>query len=230
MQFPTFPECHCEMHPVLEGDTPCPVDALIDPFRYLPPRVEVTPRIIALADRYLSGDLGGTHYPAFQAAAFLKPKDAQQHQDRKDQFLSIQRALEADGFSVPASLATLFLTDEYIDRLHHNCVYPRLPERAIRLPADSSFAVLFFLLEGQGCAFWHLLLAPDETHTIITASDAFGCSSGYPPGREPDFATFEIHQCIDSVNESLYHYFRESARHDKEYVERLDQYFAGHPA
>jgi hypothetical protein len=31
---------------------------------------------------------------------------------------------------------------------------------------------------------------------------------------------------MDSVNRLLYHYFVESARHDGQYLERLQQYFA----
>ena len=85
--------------------------------------------------------------------------------------------------------------------------------------------MFLFLIEGQGCGIWHLLLAPDGSHTVITADARFGCTRGYPPGRIPDPAKFHVCQCMDVVNRLLYHYFVASAQHDRQYVQRLQLYF-----
>ncbi|MEZ6143995.1 MAG: hypothetical protein R3B91_00900 [Planctomycetaceae bacterium] len=118
------------------------------------------------------------------------------------------------------------MTDAYIDRLHHNCVWPSLPEEIVRLPANPEFAVFLFLIEGQACGIWHLLLAPDGSNTVITADAPFGCIKGYPPGRVPDPAQFQVFQCMDSLNRLLYHYFMSSALHDKHYLDTLRGYFS----
>lgn len=226
MQFPTLPQCTCEMHPEQHGESACPVDALDNPFLYLPPSVEFTPAMHTIAERYLAHDIDWKYYPAFQAAAFLKPKTAEQHEERRRQFAALKVSAETQGFAVPESLTRLLTTDEYIDRLHHNCVWPSLPEQITVFPADPRFAVFLFLIEGQGCGIWHLLLSPDGGHRVINATGRFGCVRGYPPGHFPNFASFEVYDCMDSINRLLYHYFTESARHDNQYVERLAQYFA----
>jgi hypothetical protein len=41
-----------------------------------------------------------------------------------------------------------------------------------------------------------------------------------------NFSKFEVSLCADSFNEWLYFFFRESAEHDRQYVKRLDDYFA----
>lgn len=230
MQFPKLPRCNCEMHSESQGESACPASALDDPFLYLPPSIDFTSRMQTIAERYLAHDIDWRYYPAFQAAAFLKPKTAEQHEARKTQFFALKGAAESEGFVVPESLTRLYTTDAYIDRLHHNGVWPSLPEKLTFLPADPRFAVLLFLIEGQGCGIWHLLLAPNGEHRVINASGRFGCVRGYPPGHSPDFGSFEVYACMDSINRFLYHYFKESTLHDKQYVERIAEYFAENPS
>lgn len=226
IQFPQFPDCSCEMHPpgVLQPEVP--EDALSDPFAYLPPPVDFTDAMASLASRYRAHDIDWRYYPAFQAAAFLQPKTAEQHAERRKQFLSLKSSAESQGFTVPESLTKLYTTDAFIDRLHHNCVWPSLPEEIVRLPSNPDFAVFLFLIEGQACGIWHLLLAPDGSHTVITADARFGCIRGYPPGRIRDPATFNVCQCVDTLNRLLYQFFIDSAQHDLQYIRRLQQYFA----
>ena len=178
-----------------------------------------------VADRYLAHDIDWRYYPAFQAAAFLKPKSHDEHEKRRQQFQTLKNSAESEGFVVSDSLTQLFMDDSIIDRIHHNCVWPTLPDKIPRLPAASDHAVFLFLIEGQACGIWHVLLAPDGSHSIINASDSFGKSNMYPPGREPDPATFRVYHCMDSINQLLYYYFTESARHDAEYMDRLAKYF-----
>lgn len=226
MQFPQFPECSCEMHPRGVSKRDAPDDALNDPFLYLPPPVEFTQEMAVIADRYKGHDIDWSHYPAFQAAAFLQPKTATQHAERKGRFLALKKSAEIQGFSVPDSLTRLYTTDEFIDRLHHNCVWPSLPEEIVRLPSNPDFALFLFLVEGQGCGIWHLLLAPDGSHTVITADTRFGCTPGDPPERIRVPASFQVCQCMDGLNRLLYHYFVASAQHDGHYIQRLQQYFS----
>jgi hypothetical protein len=213
------------MHPA-QGDPEAPAVALENPFLFLPAPIEFTDEMEVIANRYKSHDIDWQYYPAFQAAAFLQPKTAEQHAERRQQFLSLKASAESQGFTIPDALTRLFTTDSFIDRLHHNCVWPTLPDMVVRLPSNAKLAVFLFLIEGQACGIWHLLLAPDGSHRVVTASDSFGCPTAYPAGHAPDPATFRVHQCMDSVNRLLYYYFLESARHDIRYVERLEQYFA----
>lgn len=226
MQFPRFRKCSCEMHPQPSESADIPPEVLNDPLSFLPAPVEFTAEMATLADRYRKHDIDWTAYPAFQAAAFLEPKAAQQHSDRRQHFQTLKESAESQGFAIPESIVELFTTDSYIDRLHHNCVWPMLPQQIVRLPADPTFAVLLFLIEGQGCDFWHLLLAPDGTYTVVYSDTAIGRPRNRPPGSTEDFTQCKVFQCMDSVNLLLYSYFNESARHDEQYVERLTQYFS----
>lgn len=223
IEIPSFPQCQCEMHPRGASKSRALTRALDDPFAFIPSPVEFTDEMAVIANRYWAGDIDWRYYPAFQAAAFLQPKTAEKHVKRRSEFLALKETAESQGFVVPDALTRLFTTDDYIDRLHHNCVWPSLPQQIVRLPSHPDFAVLLFLVEGQGCGQWHLLLAPGGSHSIINADDGFGRDiSGFV--RDP--ATIQIFQCMDHLNRLLYYYFIESGRHDRQYVKRLKQYFA----
>ena len=213
------------MHPQESDVSDISLDILNDPLRFLPEPIEFTAEMAILADRYWHLT-DWTYYPAFQAAAFLQPKSAQEHSDRREHFQNLKQSAESQGFNIPESIVELFTNDSYIDRLHHNTVWPTLPEHIVRLPADPTCAVLLFLHECQGCDFWHLLLAPDSTHTVIYSNSAIGRPRGYPPKHADDFNQCKVFQCLDSVNRLLFHYFKESACHDEHYVERLTQYLS----
>ena len=223
--FPSFPPCQCEFDADAQIMT-APEDALRDPFQYLPAPVEFTPELAVLAERYRAHEIDWKYYAAYQAAAFLQPKTRQQHDKRREQFLALKTDAEAEGFQLPESLTRLYLTDAYIDRLHHNCVWPSLPESLVRMPNCPDYAVMLFLIEGQGGGIWHLLLSPDGGHTVVNVEGRLGCVLGYPPGKAPDPAKFKVFQCMDTVNRLLYHYFTASACHDEQYVQRLEEYFA----
>lgn len=226
MQFPRFPKCSCQWHRDPSVGADIPREALNDPLSFLPAPVEFTAEMAILADRYRKHDIDWKAYPAFQAAAFLQPKSAEQHSDRRRHFQTLKESAESQGFAIPKSIIELFTTDSSIDRLHHNCVWPMLPAQLVRLPADPALVVLLFLVEGQGSDFWHLLLAPDGTHTVIYSDTAIGRPRNRPPNISNDLAKCRVFQCMVSVNDLLCSYFNESARHDEQYVERLTQYFS----
>jgi hypothetical protein len=232
MRFPVFPKCSCHWHPPQSDGSEVPLDFLKDPLSLLPAPVEFTAEMATLADRYWNRDVDWSAYPAYQAAAFLQPKSDKRHSDRRQHFQALRESAESQGFAIPSSLIELFTTDSFIDRLHHNMIWPMLPRQIVRLPADPAFAVLLFLVEGQGCDFWHVLLSPEGAHTVIYSNSAIGVPQNYSPGVSDDFTNCEAFQCMDSVNHLLYYYFKESARDDQQYIERLTQYFsenAGEP-
>jgi hypothetical protein len=194
-----------------------------DPFRYLPKEVAFTSEMAAMADRYESHSIDWTFCPAFQAACFLRPESAAQHETRRRKFASLRQQVESMGFQLPTSVVVLVETDEYVDRLHHNTIWLKLPDEIWPLPAEPEKIMFLVFSEGQGCCHWHLLLAPDHTHVVVCCEEAFGCPSVWP-GKVPDFSKFEVTQCADSFDEWLYYFFRESAEHDRQYLQRIDEY------
>lgn len=225
ISFPSLPECECEFH--ARQLPPQFETGLEDPLSHLPPPIEFTDEMDAIANRYLSHDIDWRYYPAFQAAAFLRPKSPELHSERRKKYLSLKTTAESEGFSIPDTLTRLFTNDSFVDRLHHNCVWLALPDELVRLPTDPRFALFSFLIEGQGGG-WHLLLAPNGSHRIVTADDSFGRRSSYPPEHSPNPTAFRIYQCLDSIDRLLLFYFLDSARHDVEYVERLQHFFPQH--
>jgi len=201
-----------------------PSGGVADPFQYLPPEIAFTSRMAAIADRYESGDIDGAFYPAFQAASFLRPRSPTQHEERRTQFASLGQQVEAMGFQLPESLIRLIETDNYVDRLHHNTIWLDLPDELWRLPADPEKLMFLVFREGQGCCYWHLLLAPDHSHCVVCCEAAFGVPSVWH--TVPDFSKFEVELCADRLDEWLYYFFRESADHDRHYIQWLDDYFA----
>ena len=145
----------------LDGAPPSiPGDLRQTIFDYLPPQVPVTPVMEELADKYRNGQINGQDYAAMQAATFILPMSKAAHQQRREAFLARAAEAESDGFVIPDTFRKLVLTDTYVDRLHHNCIWLEMPEELWRLPSDPSRLVFLGFTEGQGCCNWHLLLAP----------------------------------------------------------------------
>ncbi len=195
-------------------------------FDSLPPPVPMTPVIEEMAQQYQSGEWTKTpqHYGPMQAAYFLRPRPPEQHQRRRDTFRRRVAEAEADGFVVPDVFRTFVETDAYVDRVHHNTIWLDLPEELWRLPADPSRVVFLGFVEGHAGAGWHLLLAPDGSHSMISCDYTFGQPSVWP--RLPDYSQWKVKRCADSIEEWLYHYFLDSAAHDRHYIERLKPYHA----
>ncbi len=192
-------------------------------FDHLPKPISITPVIEDLAERYLGGQLVPQDYIAMQAAAFIRPSAPEVHQKRRDTFHARAAEAEAQGFVIPNVFRQLVETDAWVDRLHHNCIWMEMPEELWRLPSDPDSLVFLAFTEGQGCCNWHLLLAPDGTHSMVSCEHPFGMPSAWP-GHVPDYSQWTVEQCADSIEEWLYHYFQESAEHDAGYVKRLRPY------
>lgn len=130
---------------------------------------------------------------------------------------------EAAGYVVPEIFRELVETDAYVDRLHHSYIWLEMPEELWRLPSDPSRVVFLAFIEGHAGAGWHLLLAPDGSHTMVSCDYPFGVPSNWPRAV-PDYSKWEVEQCADSIEEWLYYYFLASAEHDRLHIERLRPY------
>ena len=195
-------------------------------FDYLPPPLAMTPTMEEMAQKYQSGEWIKTpeHYAPMQAAYFLRPRSQDDHRRRRDTFRSRVAEAEADGFLVPDIFREFVETDAYVDRVHHNTIWLQLPEELWRLPSDPSRVVFLAFTEGQGCCNWHLLLASDGSHSMISCEHPFGLPSNWPRRAVPDYNQWKVELCADSVEEWLYYYFLDSAEHDRHYIERLRPY------
>ncbi len=65
-------------------------------------------------------------------------------------------------------------------------------------------------------------LAQKYLNGQITGPD-YGLRSIWP-GSLPDYSKWTVDRCAGSIEEWLYHYFLESAEHDRRYIERLRPY------
>ncbi len=193
-------------------------------FDYLPPPVPMTPVIEELAHKYLNGQITGQDYGAMQAAAFIRPRSQDSHRKRRNTFNLRAAEAEAGGFAVPGIFRELVETDAYVDRLHHNTIWLKMPEELWRLPSDRSLLVFLAFTEGQGCCNWHLLLARDGSHSMVSCEHPFSLRSNWP-GSLPDYSKWTVDRCADSIEEWLYHYFLDSAEDDRRYIERLRPYY-----
>ena len=194
-------------------------------FQHLPTEIPFTDDMERLADRYVNSAIDWRHYPAFQAAAFLRPKTEKEHERRRTVFRQLRRDAETEGFSLPDVFCDLVETDSYIDRLHHNTIWLQLPEELWPLPADPSQLMFLMFSEGQGCLHWHLLLSPDGTHCVACSSYPFGRPSAWASGEVPDYSQWEVQLCADSVEEWLFRFFNEASDQDRQYLEHLNEYF-----
>lgn len=195
-------------------------------FDYLPPPVLMTSVIEEMAQKYQSGAWCKTpeHYAPMQAAYFIQPQSPDSHTKRRDLFRLRVAEAEADGFVVPEVFRTLVETDAYVDRLHHNTIWLEMPEELWRLPSEPSHVVFLAFKEGQGCCNWHLLLAPDGSHSMVSCEHPFGVRSNWPSLVVPDYSHWKVNRCADSIEEWLYYYFLDSADDDRHYIEQLRPY------
>ena len=203
---------------------PLPANLRETIFDYLPPPVPITPVIEEMAQKYVKAQFTGQTMGAMQAAYFLQPRPQEFHRKRRDAFRLRAAEAEADGFVIPDIFRELVETDAYVDRLHHNTIWLEMSEELWRLPSDPSRSVFLAFVEGgHGGYNYHLLLAPDGSHCVVSCVHPFGVPSNWPVSV-PDYSQWTVERCADSIEEWLYHYFLESAEHDRGYIERLRPY------
>lgn len=200
-----------------------PGDYAANPFKYLPPRIQLSAEELDLAYRYENCDFSGG-YVTSQIAFFRRPKTKQRHHERRERFERLEQTAAAEGLSLPETFVTLVETDEYIDRLRHNTIWLRLPDELVPLPADPARKMFLIFGEGQGCGYWHLLLSPDGTHVVVYSDEPFGLNNIYPSGFTPDLSSFTVYQCADSFDSWIVNYFFECIEDDRGYEEMLLKY------
>lgn len=183
----------------------------------------MTPEMDELTHKYLNGKINGQDYAAMQAAAFICPASEDTHHKRREAFQLRAKEAEAEGFHIPDIFRKRVLADDYVDRLHHNCIWLRMPEELWRLPSDPSQLVFLAFSECQGCCNWHLLLAPNGSHCMVCCENPFGVVSNWM-GGVPDYSQWIVEKCADSIEEWLYHYFKESSADDRQYLKSLEPY------
>jgi len=209
--------------PLSEPCVELPRDIKNSIFDFLPEAIEFTPFMESLADDYLNCKFTGLDYIAKQSATFLKPACPSIHAERQKRFIELDKRVTEMGFEIPAAFKTLVTTKDYIDRIHHNTIWPTLPEELWRLPSDPSKLVFLAFEEGQGCCNWHLLLSEDGQHNVVCCEHPFGLISCWPNGV-PDYSKWIVESCADSIEEWLYHYFAECNLHNESYIANLNSY------
>lgn len=204
-----------------------PEDYATQPLKYLPRKICLSEAELELAARYEKGDFSG-RYIASQIAYFRRGPSASQHARRRERFQSLKAEVDRLGYALPAAFIDLVETDDLLARLRHNSVWLQLPEELVRLPEHPNHILFLMFGEGQGCGYWHLLLAPDGGHIVTFCEHPFGLRPGlrglYPPGREPVPSVSAIYRCADSFAEWIVRFSAESIAGDRRYEEILQKY------
>jgi hypothetical protein len=176
-----------------------------------------------LAARYEKGNLSGG-YVTSQIALFRRGPSMEQHQRRREKFGRLKAEVDRRGLVLPAAFVELVDSDDYVSRLRHNCIWIQLPDDLVPLPSDPQHTLFLIFGEGQGCGYWHLLLAPEGGHVIAFSEHPFGIRGIYPRGREPDLASFKVYRCADSFAQWIVNFFAESVEGDRRYEEIPEKY------
>jgi hypothetical protein len=200
-----------------------PPDYETRPLKYLPPKIDLSDEELELAAGYEKGNFSG-RYVASQIAFFRRGPSAEQHQNRREKFQRLKAEAERRGFVLPPAFVELVESDDYVSRLRHNCIWIQLPDELVPLPSDSEFTLFLVFGEGQGCGYWHLLLAPDGEHLMAYSEHPFGVRNIYPSGYEPDPASFKVYRCADTFAQWIVNFFAESVEGDRHYEEMLRKY------
>lgn len=226
MRFPDLPTCPF-MGPVADGQPQpnrvLPLDSATQPFKYLPPKLVLPGAELDLAARYEKGDFSGG-YLSSQIAFFRRGPSAVEHQKRREELRRLQAEVDRRGLVLPKAFVELVESDDYVSRLRHNCIWIRLPDELVPLPSDPDYTLFLIFGEGQGCGYWHLLLAPDGGHIVVFSDHHFGLRNMYPGGYEPDLASFTVYRCADSFSQWIVNFFAESIEEDRHYEEMLKKY------
>jgi len=200
-----------------------PADYATQPFKYLPPRITMSEAELELASRYENGDLSGG-YISSQIALFRRGPSAKEHQKRRERFRSLKAEVNQLGLILPKAYVELVESDDFVSRLRHNTIQLQLPDELVSLPSNPECRLFLIFGEGQGCGYWHLLLAPGDEHAVTFSEHPIGIRGMYAPGRQLDFASLELFQCAGSFCEWIVNYFVESMEGDRRYEEILKKY------
>ncbi len=200
-----------------------PADCETHLFKYLPPKIVLSDAELELAARYEKGDFSGG-YVSSQIALFRRGPSAEGHQTRREKLKRLKAEVDRRRLALPEAFVELVESDDYVSRLRHNCIWIQLPDELVPLPSNPEFTLFLIFGEGQGCGFWHLLLAPDGGHVVTFSEHPFGMRDIYPSGYQPDLASFKVYRCADSFAQWIVNFFAESIEGDRHYEEMLQKY------
>ena len=200
-----------------------PADYDTRPFRYLPPIIALSEAELELASRYEKGDFSGG-YVTSQIALFRRGPTPEAHQHRREKFRRLRAEVDRLGLVLPDIYIELVQSDDFVARLRHNCIWLQLPDELVSLPSNPEHKLFLIFGEGQGCGYWHLLLAPDGGHIVTYSEHPFGLRNLFPQGCEPDIASFEPYQCAESFSQWIVNFFAECIAGDRQYEKMLEEY------
>jgi hypothetical protein len=199
-----------------------PPDYETQPFKYLPPKMVLCGDELELAAEYEKGNFT-RGYVTSQIAYFRRGPSAEQHQKRREKFQRLKAEVIRRGLVLPEAFIELVESDDYVSRLRHNSIWIQLPDALVPFPADPRYTLFLIFGEGQGCGYWHLLLAPNGGHVVTFSEHPFGLRNIYPSGYEPDVASFKVYRCADNFSQWIVNFFAESIEGDRHYEEMLRQ-------
>lgn len=224
---PDLPTCPF-LGPVADGQAQVtrtlPPDYQTQPFKYLPPKIVLSEDDLELAARYEKGGDFSGGYLTSQIAYFRRGPSADEHRKRREKFERLKADVARRGLRLPEAFIELVESDDYVSRLRHNSIWLQLPDELVPLPSDPDYTLFLIFGEGQGCGYWHLLLAPDGGHLVTFSEHPFGLRNLYAPGYEPDLSTVKIYRCAESFSEWVVKFFAESIEGDRHYEEMLVKY------
>ena len=115
---PTLPTCPF-LGPVADGRPQptrvLPADCETLPFKYLPPRIDLSDAELELAACYERGDFSGG-YVTSQIAYFRRGPSPDQHQKHREKFRQLKAEVGRRGLVLPEALVELVESDDYISR------------------------------------------------------------------------------------------------------------------
>jgi hypothetical protein len=199
-----------------------PADHATRPLAYLPPPIMLSEAELDLASRYEKGDFSGG-YVASQVAYFRRGPTPERHRERHERFRRLKEEVDRCGLVLPAAYIELVERDDFVSRLRHNTIWLRLPSRLVPLSSRPDHRLFLIFAEGQGCGFWHLLLALDGGHVVTFSKLSFDPNS-YPGGRAPEPSPSNLYQCAENFSQWIVNYFAECVEGDRHYDRLLEEF------
>ena len=221
-----LPTCHYfgpHIGPKYHADVHIPDDWSGDPYEYLPETIIQSESEKQLAKQYVAGDMSGGYFTS-QAAHFRSPKSPESHSDRRQRFASLATLAAGRGLRIPRTLQRFANDDKANNRVRHDTIWFHPFDALVPFPADSTCFLAPLFYEGQGCAFWYLMLSTNSGHQMVFCEESLGVQGEYPGGHEPDIALFTFYSCADTFDEWLAFYFRDCIAGDLKREANLERF------
>jgi hypothetical protein len=197
-----------------------PADYETQPLKYLPPKVVLSEAELELAAQYEQHNFSGG-FVTSQIAYFRRGPSAEAHKRRRDKFARLKAEADRRRLILPEALVGLVESDDYVSRLRHHSIGMQLPDDLVPLPSDPEYTFFLIFGEEQGCAYWHVLLAPDGGHVMAFSEHPFGVRNIYPGGYVPDLASIKVYRCADSFAQWIVNFSAETIEQDHHYEQFL---------